>query len=335
MKILNKDLAQGIVQIHINCLEDLWYLYALIKPNDLIKMTTWRYKDVESDKLRPENKIKRKITLKLKITNIKFQEFSNRLRTQGIIIDGENLGSYHTFDISVGSKFQIEKYIWEAYEVKYLEDAVNITKEDTLIIVALDYNEATIARIHTYGVEFIANIYSYSSGKIYPSNEKKISYYEKIYQKLAYTKDKIVVAGPGFAKDDFVNHYKEKLPLICVVSATSSTIAGINEVLKSNVVENLRLSKEIRLVETIFHEIAKDGLVAYGKKEVQYGLSLGAVDKLVFTEKFMRYDNDTKNLVELARKTNAKYMIICSFHEGGRKLNTLGGVAALLRYKVK
>jgi stalled ribosome rescue protein Dom34 len=39
-------------------------------------------------------------------------------------------------------------------------------------------------------------------------------------------------------------------------------------------------------------------------------------------------------LLEMARKTNSGFLIINSLHEAGKKFESLGGVAAFLRYKL-
>ncbi|MBD3185772.1 mRNA surveillance protein Pelota, partial [Candidatus Bathyarchaeota archaeon] len=86
MKIIAKKLHKQLVVIQIETLDDLWTLYNLIAVGDFIEGKTSR-RVVMTD--RPEDKGERKwIYLKVKVEEIEFHEFSNRLRAKGKIMDG-------------------------------------------------------------------------------------------------------------------------------------------------------------------------------------------------------------------------------------------------------
>ena len=62
-------------------------------------------------------------------------------------------------------------------------------------------------------------------------------------------------------------------------------------------------------------------------------LSNGAVDRLLITDKMVRTP-DGERLLVLAKKNNSNFTIINTIHEAGKKLEGIGGLAALLRYKI-
>ena len=98
--------------------------------------------------------------------------------------------------------------------------------------------------------------------------------------------------------------------------------------------------KEITLVDELFKEIVKEGAAAYGLKEVQKATENGAVKEFLVTDAIilkMRQENMFGKLDYIMRAADdagAAVHIISSEHEGGKKLDGLGGVATILRYKV-
>ena len=120
--------------------------------------------------------------------------------------------------------------------------------------------------------------------------------------------------------------------------------AGINEVLKRNEVKEVlkqdRTSKEINLVERLLAEISKDGLCAYGLREVKSACEAGAVNILLITDSLISrvrekeaYDQ-VDSLMKSVDSSKGDILIISSDHEGGKKLDSLGGIGAILRYKI-
>ncbi|MEW6070583.1 MAG: mRNA surveillance protein Pelota, partial [Candidatus Thermoplasmatota archaeon] len=114
-------------------------------------------------------------------------------------------------------------------------------------------------------------------------------------------------------------------------------IAGINEVLKKGfsvrVLQEARIVFETQLVEKLFEELTKNGNFAYGEKEVKTALEHGAVETLMVTDRFVR-SGKAEEFIKLAEAIKAKSTIISTVHDAGKKLESLGGVGALLRYRI-
>jgi protein pelota len=111
---------------------------------------------------------------------------------------------------------------------------------------------------------------------------------------------------------------------------------GIQEVLKKGTIERAatenRIAKEIRNVNEILEEIAKSSdLIAYGEKEVKEAANMGAIKKLLILDKLV---SEKETLLDLVENMGGEIILISSEHEGGKQLEALGGIAALLRFKI-
>ena len=112
---------------------------------------------------------------------------------------------------------------------------------------------------------------------------------------------------------------------------------GIQEAIKTGVVKQItkenRVVFETNLVEKLFEEIKKDGLAIYGIKEVQNALLNGAVERLLIIDKIVR-TRQGEELLNFAKQNNSEFTIINTMHEAGKKIQGIGGVGALLRFKI-
>ena len=131
-----------------------------------------------------------------------------------------------------------------------------------------------------------------------------------------------------------------------IITATCSSAdkTAFDEVLKRPEVETAlkesRIVEEMSLVEDLLKEIMKDGLAKYGLDEVDNAVNLGAVKTLLITDSFIRKTREDnaferiENLLKKVESMKGKVIIISFEHGGGKKLDGLGGIAALLRYKL-
>jgi protein pelota len=149
----------------------------------------------------------------------------------------------------------------------------------------------------------------------------------------------LVVAGPGFIKEEIAKEIKEKEPALAkkmIVEGCNDTgEVGFNEVVKRKVLERVtkqsRISDETAAVEEFLEEMGKDGKMTYGTDHVKKAAEAGAVDTLLISSKKVRENADLMDLVE---KNGGKIMIISGEHPAGERFLTMGGVAAFLRYRL-
>jgi len=347
VKVIFKDPKTGEIKLIPENLDDIWHLYNIIEEGDIVRMMTFRTAEGEkADKLRAKKTEKKRMKLGLRVEKLAFHEFSNRLRIQGVIIEGpQDLGSHHTFNVDAEEMqpLSIIKERWKTHQLERIDEAVALRTQPMLVIVSLDDDAATIATLFQSGVQCVAEVDAHRSGKMYESKETTQEYYGEI---LAVVKSVIkpdsplVIIGPGFAREHFVKAGKEKEPVLFAQSITHATanagMNGVHEALRIGIVEQItkenRVSKETQAVEKVFEEIKKDGLVTYGKKEVEDALNRGAAEKLLISDVLVR-SPEGEQLLDAARKTQCSFMIINTMHEAGRKFDGIGGVAALLRFR--
>ena len=93
-------------------------------------------------------------------------------------------------------------------------------------------------------------------------------------------------------------------------------------------------------VDELLKEVAKQELAVYGIKETGNAVNLGAVKVLLVSDKFVQKMRDNEkyeqldNIMKIVDQTKGEIHIISSEHDGGKKLDGLGGVGAILRYKI-
>lgn len=347
MKIIHKDLDHNTIKVVPETLDDIWHLSNIIQPDDLVRAVTFRTDEQATDKVRTKKSPKKKMKLGIRVEQVKFHEFSDRLRIHGIIEEGmQDLGSHHTFNVTADAHdvLAIVKEHWKAYELKRLEEAVKQTSESLVLFVSLDNDEATIAVLRNSGIQWIASVESHQSGKQYQSENMEKQYFGdiiKIIEEKMTEQTTLVIVGPGFTKDHLSAYGKEKHSLLfdnCLLYATGNEgMNGIHEAMRSGVVEHIakenRVVQETLVVDKVFLEIKKNGLVAYGFDDVKRAIDTGAVDLLVIADSKVR----TKKgdiLLQKAEEIQSDFIIVNSAHDAGKKLEGLGGIAAVLRYKI-
>lgn len=336
--------SEGEIGLVPDSLDDLWHLKYLVEPGDLVFSVTKRKVEGASDKLRPEKSEKRTMRLGVRVESLEFHRFSNRLRIHGIIESGMDAGAYHTLNIEVGTQLSIIK-AWRGDQLERIEEAVAEAKRPRVVILTIEEGDAAIGIVRQYGVEEFAETRQ-SLGKGEGSYRDR--FFEEVLSKLqniAAQADAIVLAGPGFTKEDFfkvLQRRDSKLADKTVLEDTTSIgVQGFQEVLRRGAVERIsqssRLARETRLMEQLLLEISKNGAVAYGWEEVQRALDFGAIETLLITDEYLRCQREAGGIDPFLRRveqSRGRIVVFSTEFEPGRRLESLGGVAALLRFAI-
>ena len=193
---------------------------------------------------------------------------------------------------------------------------------------------------------FIANnlVVHNSAGRFHRIRENQIVEFMKRTSALMSTvfREKkvegIVVGGPGHAKEDLVDNYLSsdiKKLILGMVDVGYTGEQGLKEVLAKS--EGLFHQEEIysekKIVDRFLTHLAKDdGLESYGEEEVMRNLKNGTVELLIMSES-LPMDTVDKFSAE-AEKFGTKIELISVDFPEGIQLKELGGIAAILRYKV-
>ena len=151
----------------------------------------------------------------------------------------------------------------------------------------------------------------------------------------------LIILGEGFTPAKLEKYLQENISgftRIETYSTTRSDEASIYELLSggdaSQALNELRLSKDSKIVENFLSHLRRDNLATYGFSQVKSALELGAVDLLIVTEEEFR-KNEIKSLTNMARNFHSGVHIISTSAEPGKTVKSFGGICAILRYRVQ
>lgn len=350
MRIVKYQLRdlEGEIAVVPESLDDLWHLKYVLERGDLIYAYTTRKIDLPMDKLRPEKAEKRPVRLGVRLENIELHKFANRLRLHGVIEQGVDIGSYHTINIEPYVELSIIKK-WKKDQIERLNEAVRTSNQPKIAIITIEDGEATFGLVKQYTVEEIAHVKGYGGKR--EGGDPRGEFFSEVLEKLnllAGSAEVFVIAGPGFTKKDFIAYVKERKPEVVdkfVVEDTSSIgTSGFQEVLRRGAVDRIlkhsRITQEAILIEKLLREIAREeGKAAYGLSEVIKASEYGAIETLLIVDETLRAARENgekiEELLKSVEKAQGKIVIFSSEFEPGRRLQALGGVAALLRFKIQ
>jgi peptide subunit release factor 1 (eRF1)/intein/homing endonuclease len=146
----------------------------------------------------------------------------------------------------------------------------------------------------------------------------------------------IILGGPGPAKNDFhdggylLTDLKKQILGTKNVGYTDEQ--GLEELVErsQDILAEAAIAKEKALLQKFFEELKKDsGLVTYGKKNVEKALEMGAIEIILINEGV-----EEKEITEKAEKYGTTVEIISKDTREGEQLYQLGGIAAILRWKL-
>ncbi len=338
MKLIKRDFRHT-VRVKPETLDDLWNLKNILSEGDIAGARTIRTIQ------RTDTGEKKPVYLKLRIEKMQFDEEGRALRLAGKITEGPDTISrgYHTIAVEPNTILDIDKD-WKPSDILRLKDSLTYRGLKILICV-VDERHADFASATELEAKIFASLDSKTAGKEYGGGVAEPFYAEviRMIESNAGKYDKIIIAGPGFAKENIMNlikKQKKELAQKCIPAASSVTgKTGVNEVIKrgglENVLKESRLSFETGLVEKFLEHLGKEtGLAAYGKKEVAGAAEAGAVSELLVSDRMLRTP-ETEKIISAVEQNGGSIHIISSTHESGEKLYNLGGFGAILRYKVR
>ncbi len=344
MRVLHRDLKEGEVRLKIQNADDLWHLFNLVEAGDLVRAYTFRREESVSDKIRPERMEKVRMKIGLRVDKVEYQDFSDRLRITGVIEDApQDLGRHHTLNVGVEDDLTIVK-AWREHHFRRIEEAVAATEAPLVTVVAIDDEEALLAEVRQMGIREIAVIRAERQGKMFPGADRRTAYFQEVLDKAGAINpaSPLLVVGPGFEREDFARHVQGRAPDVAgrirLHGTSQGGVAGIREAMRAGlgakVLEETRVAQETRLVERLLEEIAKDGLFAYGSAEVASAVGSGAVETLLVTDTRVR-DLSVEQLMRTVESARGRVAIVSSHHEAGAKLESLGGLGAILRFPIR
>jgi protein pelota len=138
------------------------------------------------------------------------------------------------------------------------------------------------------------------------------------------------------------------------------------------IVQESRIGRETEMMDALMREIATDGRCAYGTAEVMAALELGAIETLLIVDETLRNFReagaaravtgaaagagvgtgdeigdgtgkgsgakssiDADDLLRRVEQMQGRVVVLSSEFEPGNRLDALGGMAALLRFRIE
>jgi len=340
MKAEVGELTRGYGEIRLfpENVDDLWHLKHLIAPRDLVFATTFRAMEGATDKLRPEKLEKRPVRLGIRVEKVEFHPSAGRLRIFGTIEHGMDTGSHHTLNLEPGYEISVIR-LWRPVDRERIDRAVKASVFDLIHILTIEEGEAELFRLRQYGPESVIGI-TMGSGKGGDS-DNRLAFFERIADQVAEITGPLVVAGPGFIKDDFLKFLAAKKSPVAAKAIPVETrrigYGAAQEVIGLGVtgklIGDMQLASEVQAMDELMKRIAQEGAAAYGPVEVKKAVEYGAVEQLLVVDTLI-HDPETSRLLETAERMNATVTILSSEFEPGERLSALGGIAALLRFRM-
>ena len=345
MKLLKLDRFHSLAEVLPETPDDLWHLSHVIERGDLVRArTTRKIKAQEGEKTRRE-----RLLLQVEVREVEFDKFTGSLRVHGVIRSGKpeelvELGAMHSIEIEQGKKIQLKKRVFRKDQFERLKKAQKATHKKPVLVVVLDDESASFALLKEFGLEKKGFINSGKSGKQFKQQNWKKEFYGNIARKILESGiETIVLAGPGFVKNELADFLKEKAfkGKVFTENTNSVGLTGINELLKGKalprIVQESEIVIEAKLIEKLMGEIGKNtGKSAYGLSEVEKAIDFGAVQELLVLDKYIGEEMEkVAPLLDKAEEAHAKIHVFNSEHDPGKKLEGIGKIAALLRYRLE
>jgi len=344
MKILKIDRKENEISCIPESLDDLWHLEKILSKGDRVFGSSDR-------KIKPSKEGEKaqriKIFVELEVTDVHFQEYSENLRINGVILSGKpeeyiELKSHHSLEVPLGDKIKIKKTELKQWQIDRLKKAEGAAAASKLLLVLLDDEQAELAFVNNYSISRKAIIKEKRRGKRFA--QEKSEYFDEILEKIKTLEPKrILLAGPGFVKENLKKFLEDKktkgFPQVLLESTNSTGETGFKELLSQGKLEavekQLQMAKESKIIEEFLAVLAK-GKAEYGKEQVKKAISLGAVERVIISETLLMQNRaEAEEILDLAEANKCEVEIISARNPQEKNIQGFGGAVATLRYKLE
>ena len=328
--------------------EDLWALMTVLRPGDRVRGRTLR--DVARGGRGAKER--RPIVVTLEVKRVEFQPFTGRLRLYGVIVEGPEeygvQGKHHSMTIAPGQEVVLERESgWPAEALRALRES---GPRGRAVIAAVDYDEYSVAVLAPHGFRVAVEGHSGLPGKDSPSWEEAYrAYVSRVADAVVETASReaarvVVIVGPGDTKRQVAGMVRSRAPGLSVFvdDASMGGRAGVEEALRrprtAQALREYAVVEAESVLEEALRRLARDPeRVAFGLEEALAAARLGAVESLVMPSNLLYSIDDRERelaveLLDAARATRARVVLVPEDSPVGEKAYRLGGAVALLRY---
>ncbi|MDR5671652.1 mRNA surveillance protein pelota [Halalkaliarchaeum sp. AArc-GB] len=332
--------------------DDLWHLSHVLEPGDLVEGDTTRRIQRDEENLRDTGGQREHLHVTIELEDVEFARFANRLRVGGVIVGcsrEDQLGHHHTLNVEEHDEITVEK-VFKPDQIDRLEEAEGAAENPEVAIATVEEGAASIHTVQQYGTEEYASITRPTGKGEYARPRAEL--FSELGEALSHLDpDAIILAGPGFTKGDAHKYVDENYPelsdRISVVDTASVGDRGVHEVLKRGAVETVqtetRIAREAELIDELTGRIAEGEKASYGPEAVAEAAEFGAVETLLVLDERLRterhgegdWEIDADDVIERVEQQGGEVVVFSSEFSPGEQLKNLGGIAALLRYRLQ
>ncbi len=346
MRLLHRDAATGLLRLRLESPSDLWRIARFVHPGERVGASTTR-RDPEAPADVPgAERSRRRVWIGIDVEQVEFHGFSQHVRLTGPIREGPfDIGRHHTLDLADGDEVTVVKPVLSAADRILLDEGLAGADEPVIVLAAVDWGDSSVVRLRGRAITPVADVKRTIAGKRYPGGQgekDRATYAQELVDLLrreAASASALVVAGPGFLKEEIVRRLEEADPVLAaktrLYATSESGRVGVDELLRSGrATEALRGSvaaEEAEVVERLIRALAGGVRAAVGRSEVDQAVAAGAAETVLVLETFLA-DGPTVGILDRARAARARLFVVRADGESGAKLAALGGIAALLRY---
>ncbi|SFR58633.1 mRNA surveillance protein pelota [Halogeometricum limi] len=332
--------------------DDLWHLSHVLESGDLVSGDTTRRIQRDDDQMRDTGGQREHLHVTISVDDVEFARFANRLRVGGEIVGcsrEDQLGHHHTLNVEEHDEVTVEKH-FKPDQKKRIEEAEQAAENPDVVIATVEEGEAHVHTVAQYGTEERFSFTAPTGKGEYARPRSEL--FAELGKALARMDvDAIILAGPGFTKQDardyIAENHRDVVDKITVVDTSSVGDRGVHEVLKRGAVDEVqtqtRISKEADLLDDLMEGIATGEKVTYGVDSTAEAAEFGAVETLLVLDERLReerqgageWDVDVNELIQTVERQGGEVAVFSSEFDPGRQLKNLGGIAALLRYRLQ
>jgi protein pelota len=332
--------------------DDLWHLSHVLESGDRVAGDTTRRIQRNDENLRDTGGQREHLFVTIGVDDVEFARFANRLRVGGEILEcsrEDQLGHHHTLNVEAHDEVTIEKR-FKPDQIERIEAAEAAAENADVAIATVEEGEAHIHTVAQYGTEERFS-FTAPTGKGEYARPRSELFSELGAALARMDVDAIILAGPGFTKQDardyIAENYSDVADLLTVVDTASVGDRGVHEVLKRGAVDEVqtqtRISREAELIDELMEGIATGEKVAYGVESVGEAAEFGAVETLLILDDRLRkerqgdgdWDLDVNDVIRSVERQGGDVTVFSGEFDPGRQLRNLGGIAALLRYRLQ
>ena len=316
--------------------EDLWFASKLVEPGSVVIGSGTR-KVAAGEK----DTVKRTYRFELEVERTELQP--SGLRVLGTVrneIEDVPKGSHQSILARAGDRIELMR-TWDPLSETRLERALNRTKHEYLVIL-FDRDFALFTEVSGKGSREIQRLTGDVARKDYDSGSE--DFFTTIVGEVQRLGSRgysaVILAGSSMWLDE-IKKREPKVPVryVPIEGADSSSITSLLS--RREIAEELsQLSgmNEAKLVEELLRRISTERTYAYGFRDVQKAVEYGAAETILITQRALdtAYEKGTferiTDLLERAEAVQARVQIIDTDQQAMMKLDSLGGVASLLRF---